>query len=179
MQYRVVRSDRKTISLEITRDGEVLVRAPRRLSNAQIESFVKEKAAWIGKHLAVFAARPKEPPFTNDEIVRFAERAKEILPPRVAYYAQKIGVTYECITIRNQRTRWGSCSNRGNLNFNCLLVLVPPAVMDYVIVHELCHLKELNHSKRFWNEVARAMPDYKQHERWLKANGGALIRRLA
>ncbi len=176
--YRILRSERKTIALEITREGEVVVRAPRRMTNEQIAQFVKDKSAWLEKHLAKRAAQPVEKPFTTEEIRELADRALQIIPPRVAHYAQKIGVTYGRITVRNQHTRWGSCSSKGNLNFNCLLVLTPPEVMDYVIVHELCHRKELNHSARFWAEVARVMPDYKQHEQWLKANGGFLIRRL-
>ena len=178
ISYRLIRSDRKTISLEINRDGEVIVRAPKRMSVKQIERFVADKSAWLQKHLAKRAAQPKECAFTSDEIEHLTAQAKEVLPPLVAQYAAILGVTYHRITIRHQKTRWGSCSSQGNLNFNCLLMLVPPAVRDYVIVHELCHRKELNHSARFWAEVARVMPDYRQHERWLKENGGALIRRL-
>ncbi len=178
ISYRLVRSDRKTISLEIARNGEVIVRAPRRMPKEQIERFVTDKSAWLQKHLAKRAAQPQERPFTIEEIQQLTAKAQEVLPPLVAQYAAKLGVTYNRITVRHQHTRWGSCSSQGNLNFNCLLMLVPPAVREYVIVHELCHRKELNHSARFWAEVARVMPDYKLHEQWLKANGGALIRRL-
>ncbi len=174
----MIRSDRKTISLEIDRDGEVIVRAPKRMSVRQIEQFVTEKSAWLQKHLAKRAAQPEERAFTPEEIARLTALAQEVLPPLVTEYAAKLGVTYNRLTVRHQKTRWGSCSSQGNLNFNCLLVLMPPDVRDYVIVHELCHRKELNHSPRFWAEVARVMPDYQQRERWLKANGGALIRRL-
>ncbi len=89
-----------------------------------------------------------------------------------------MGVSYGRITIRSQRTRWGSCSSKGNLNFNCLLLLCPEAVQDYVVVHELCHRKELNHSPKFWAEVERICPDYKTHRKWLKENGSSLIGRL-
>ena len=89
-----------------------------------------------------------------------------------------MGVTYGGITIRNQRSRWGSCSGQGTLNFNCLLMLAPPEVLDYVVVHELCHRKEMNHSAAFWAEVARVLPDYEARKRWLKENGPALIGRL-
>ncbi len=178
VSYRVIRSDRKTVSLEITREGDVVVRAPRRMTKEQIERFVKDKSAWLEKHLSKRVAQPAQKPFTVEEVKMFTERAQALIPPRVAYYAQKIGVTYSRITVRHQHTRWGSCSSKGNLNFNCLLVLTPPEVMDYVIVHELCHRNELNHSVRFWAEVARVMPSYKQQEKWLKENGGALIRRL-
>ena len=178
LPYRLVRSDRKTICLEIDRDGEVIVRAPKRMSVQQIERFVADKSAWLQKHLAMRAAQPKERALTSEEIDLLTARANEVLPPLVAQYAAVLGVTYNRVTVRHQKTRWGSCSSQGNLNFNCLLMLVPPAVCEYVVVHELCHRKELNHSPRFWAEVACVMPDYRQHERWLKANGGALIRRL-
>lgn len=176
--YRVIRSDRRTISLEITRDGEVVVRAPRRMPDEMIARFVNDKSAWLEKHLVKRVAQPKETRFTEEELSALATRAAQIIPPRVDFFAQRVGVTYNRITIRNQRTRWGSCSSKGNLNFNCLLALVPPEVLDYIVVHELCHRKELNHSARFWAEVSRVMPDYKQHEAWLKTNGAALIRRL-
>ena len=93
-------------------------------------------------------------------------------------YAPRIGVSYGRITIRSQRTRWGSCSAQGNLNFNCLLSLCPEEVRDYVVIHELCHRKEMNHSPKFWAEVEKVMPDYARHRKWLKENGGSLIARL-
>jgi predicted metal-dependent hydrolase len=86
-----------------------------------------------------------------------------------------VGVDYRRITIRSQKTRWGSCSSSGNLNFNCLLLLAPPEVLDYVVVHELCHRKEMNHSPRFWAEVGRVLPDYKKRNKWLKENGSRLM----
>ena len=93
-------------------------------------------------------------------------------------YAKKIGVTYGRITIRCQRTRWGSCSEKGNLNFNCLLMKVPEEVLDYVVVHELCHRLEMNHSPRFWSEVEKIFPDYRAREKWLRENGKLLIRQV-
>ena len=89
-----------------------------------------------------------------------------------------MGVSFERITIRAQKTRWGSCSNGGNLNFNCLLMLSPPEIRDYVVIHELCHRKHMNHSPGFWREVAKHCPDYARHRKWLKDRGGALIARL-
>lgn len=107
-----------------------------------------------------------------------AQKAKQILPERIAYFASLLGVSYGRITIRAQRSRWGSCSAKGNLNFNCLLMLVPPEVRDYVVVHELCHRLELNHSPKFWAWVERVVPDYKLHRTWLRDNGSSLIGRL-
>ena len=103
------------------------------------------------------------------------ERAKSVLAQRVAYFAQQIGVTYGKITVRDQKTRWGSCSQAGNLNFNFRLILAPPEVLDYVVVHELCHRRQMNHSARFWQEVAQVLPDYRERKAWLAKNGWRLM----
>ena len=179
---RIIRSGRKTISIEIRPDGDVWVRAPRRASRASIDLFVSRHEDWIRRHQARVLARAEaareEQVFTEEELTELAERAKAVIPGRVRYYAPLIGVTYGRITIRNQRTRWGSCSAKGNLNFNCLLMLAPPEVLDSVVVHELCHRKEMNHSPRFYAEVLRVFPEYRRWHGWLKENGGALLRRL-
>lgn len=179
IEYELICSNRRTIAVEI-RNGKVIVRAPRRMSKAEIERFVASKADWISKHLEAAKQRQSVPvqPFTAAEIQQLADAALQDIPQRVRKYAASIGVTVGRITIRNQKTRWGSCSSMGNLNFNCLLMLCPEEVRDYVVVHELCHRKELNHSTSFWNEVARVMPDYAQRRKWLKENGGSLIARL-
>jgi len=114
---------------------------------------------------------------TNDEIHVLADKALKYIPERVEYFARQIGVDYGGIAIRNQKTRWGSCSSKGDLNFNCLLMLTPPEVIDYVVVHELCHRKEMNHSKAFWSEVEKVLPDYKAQVKWLKDEGGNIMRR--
>ena len=104
--------------------------------------------------------------------------AKRTIPQRVAYYAPLVGTDYKRISIRKQQTRWGSCSKDGNLNFNALLLLAPPEVMDSVIVHELCHRLEMNHSRKFYENVYRVFPDYDRCDKWLKENGKMLIHRL-
>lgn len=177
--FELIRSSRRTIAVEI-KDGSVIVRAPLQMSRAEIEQFVASRMDWINKHLQAARQRQCAPvqPFTEAEIRQLADAALQDIPARVRKYAGIIGVAVGRITIRNQKTRWGSCSSAGNLNFNCLLMLCPEAVRDYVVVHELCHRKELNHSPRFWNEVARVMPDYAARRKWLKENGQALIRRL-
>jgi predicted metal-dependent hydrolase len=118
------------------------------------------------------------PAITKETLERLRSLASETIPPRVSYYANLMGISYGRITIRAQKSRWGSCSAKGNLNFNCLLMLTPPEVQNYVIVHELCHRKQMNHSPAFWREVEQIMPEYRRHRLWLKKNGGALIRSM-
>ena len=176
--YKIIRSSRKTIAIQICPDGQVVVRCPRRMKNEAIQAFVESKTQWIGKHLARQSQAPQLPPFTQEEIQSLKQRALQTIPERVEHFATLVGVTYGGITIRTQRTRWGSCSSKGNLNFNCLLMLAPPEVLDYVVVHELCHRREMNHSSKFWAEVERVLPDYDARRKWLKENGQALISRL-
>lgn len=176
--YRVIRSSRRTISVQIAPSGEVLVRCPRRMSNADICRFVESKSGWIEKHLEKRTAAVRLPTFTDEQLQALARQARQTILERVVHFAPLVGVTYGRITIRSQHTLWGSCSSKGNLNFNCLLTLTPPEVLDYVVVHELCHRKEMNHSARFWAEVGRVLPDYRVWRKWLRENGTALISRL-
>ena len=177
IQYSIIRSDRKTIAIQIQPDGKVLVRAPKRMRMEEIKRFVESKAEWIEKHLSNRTEQNQQK-LTDRELKALREKARALVTDSVQYYAPLIGVTYNQIAIRAQHTRWGSCSSKGNLNFNCLLALVPMEVLDYVVVHELCHRKELNHSDRFWNEVANILPDYKCRKKWLKDNGSNLIARI-
>ncbi|MCD8124321.1 MAG: M48 family metallopeptidase [Lachnospiraceae bacterium] len=179
--YRVIRSNRKTISLQIHEDG-LLVRAPQRMTDAEIAHFINDHRDWIEKNTKKLAEerknRPKVERLSMEEIQALADQALQVIPERVKYYAPQIGVTYGRITIRNQRSRWGSCSAKGNLNFNCLLMLAPPEVVDAVVVHELCHRKVMNHSHAFYEEVHRVYPDYDRWAQWLRENGGTLLRRM-
>lgn len=153
--YRVIRSSRRTVSLQIVPGGEVLVRCPKRMSNGDIRRFVESKSGWIKKHLEKQTAAARLPAFSDGQLQALASQARQTVSKRVAYFAPLVGVTYGRITIRSQHTLWGSCSGKGNLSFNCLLMLTPPEVLDYVVIHELCHRKEMNHSARFWAEVGR------------------------
>ena len=145
------------------------------MPDTEIQKFLNEKSDWIEKHIQMQRLRMENAKhtkqLTEEEIQKLAEKALEVIPKRVAYYAKQMGVTYGRITIRNQKTRWGSCSSKGNLNFNCMLMLLPPEIQDYVVVHELCHRKEMNHSSRFWAEVEKVLPDYRTRRKWLKENG--------
>ncbi len=175
--YQIIKSDRKTIAIQIQPDGQVVVRCPKRMRTEDARRFVESKSDWIEKHLT--KRQPQDAvKYTPREIEQLREQARKRVTDRVKYYAPVIGVTYHQIAIRTQHTRWGSCSSKGNLNFNCLLALVPPEVLDYVVVHELCHRKELNHSACFWSEVERIMPDYKIRRKWLKENGASLIAKI-
>ena len=178
MEYTLIRSSRKTLSIQITPNGELVVRAPNRMSRREIEAFLRSKEDWIRSHLQKAARHSTAAKLTEQELTALAAQAREDLSARTARFAPLVGVTWGRITIRAQRTRWGSCSSQGNLNFNCLLMLAPDWVRDYVVVHELCHRKEMNHSARFWEEVGRILPDYTAARKWLKENGAALMARL-
>ncbi len=181
IKINIIRTDRKTLSIQL-KHGEIIARAPLRMKDKEIYSFIVSKKSWIEKNLAKIEKREKviseEQPFTQEEIRVLAEKAKTIIPERVKYYAPKIGVTYNRITIRCQRTRWGSCSSKGNLNFNCLLALFPNEVIDSVVVHELCHRKHMNHSPQFYTEIEKVFPEYKKWHKWLSDNGGVYMGRL-
>lgn len=181
MQYKIIRSRRKTLGLEIC-EAALLVRAPMEVSDETVARFVERNRAWIDRQLSLAKVRLREadaqPPLTRQDILALAARAKEVIPTRVAHYADLLGVSYGSITVRNQRSKWGSCSAKGNLSFNCLLMLAPPEVLDAIVVHELCHRKEMNHSKAFWHEVLCVYPEYKKWEDWLKKNGTTLMRRM-
>ena len=178
-EIEIRRSKRKTLAIEIKDAGHVLVRAPIRASNRSIQEFISQNNDWIEKHLAKAEKRQEAHrnirTLSDIELEELIASAKRVIPERVRYFAPIVGVDYGRITIRNQRTRWGSCSSKGNLNFNIALMRAPLAVLDYVIVHELCHRKEMNHSPRFWAEVEKVIPDYKTQEKWLKENGDKLM----
>ena len=189
MNVKIIRSNRKTLAIQINPDLSVTVRAPMYAPQSDIERILREKEGWIQKHIEKIREQEEKKKetqgesveseyLTNEEIKKLADKALQYIPKRVSYYAKQIGVTYGKITIRNQKTRWGSCSSKGNLNFNCLLMLTPPEVIDYVVVHELCHRKEMNHSVAFWAEVEKVLPDYKEQVKWLKENGGQIIGRM-
>ena len=177
---RLIRARRKTLSIRITQEGNLEIRAPLGMPKGEIEAFLKEKAQWIETHRAKVLAeytQGQEAPLGEEEILTLAEQMRQRLPEKLNRHAASMGVTFGNVTIRCQQTRWGSCSSRGNLNFNCLLMLAPEEVLDYVVVHELAHRKQMNHSALFWQEVARECPDYKKPLRWLKDRGGALLSR--
>lgn len=178
MDHEIVRSSRRTIAAQIIQ-GKLVIRAPLRMPEKEINKFIEKHRDWIQKHLEQAAQKQEKmdevPKLSEEEIQRLMEEAARVIPERVRYFAPLVGVTYGRITIRCQKTRWGSCSSKGNLNFNCLLMLAPRDVMDSVVVHELCHRKEMNHSARFYDEVLRVFPEYWKHHGWLKEHGAELM----
>ena len=182
IEVNVIRSRRRTLSVEIGKEGEILVRAPKWATKREINAFLEKNAAWIAKHKAMAERRRERakdlPVLTATELDHLVKLARRKIPERVAYYAPLVGVNYGRISIRKQRTRWGSCSREGNLNFNVLLMIAPPEVMDSVIVHELCHRIHMNHSKEFYASIYRVFPEYDRWNKWLKTNGDLLMSRL-
>lgn len=180
-QIEIIRSCRKTASIQIRPNGAVVFRAPMGMPEEEIRRILQEKQNWIKAHREKAMINQKHAvrsPLTAEDLRSLAQEAAAALPPVVKEYAARMGVTYGRVTIRNQVSRWGSCSASGNLNFNCLLMLAPPEVREYVVVHELAHRRHMDHSAAFWQEVEDVMPNYREQVRWLKENGGELIARM-
>lgn len=213
---RIIRSNRKSISLEITPEGKLIVRAPHKVSDAQIKAIVAQKAGWVIKHqirLAKVQRQPKKfipgetfwylgkqypliltdrktPPLELDGAFYLARRAQEnaksifiewyrtetrlITRQLVDRYISQYNFKVNNIRITSAKTRWGSCSSRGNLNFTYRLSMAPIPAIEYVVAHELAHLNVRNHGQDFWDEVARIYPNYKTPRTWLKQNGARL-----
>jgi predicted metal-dependent hydrolase len=214
---KIIRSKRKTLSLTINENAELIIRAPKRLSIEKIQDFINEKENWINRKkrlienqikdvtsnhnkllylgnlfpINVEQNASKELFFTGEEFIAnsiepdslslsikkwYKNKFKEIALPRVAYFANKHNLMVNQVRIKNQKTMWGSCSSKNNINLNYLLLMAPMDVIDYVIVHELVHTIHRNHSTDFWNSVESIMPEFQEHKRWLKKNGYKLRR---
>lgn len=168
MDYEVKYSARRTIALAI-KDERLVVKAPHGTSREKIESVILLHRRWVEKHIKAQAERnARIGTLTDERIKELKKLAKKIIPPKVEYYSQIMGLKYGRITITSAKTRFGSCSSLGNLSFSYRLMLYPEAAIDYVVVHELAHLVELNHSERFYRIVASVMPDYKERQKILK-----------
>ena len=168
-EYEIRRSARRTMALELTREGKLLVRAPRFVPAAAIGRFVADHEAWIAAAEARLAARQAaHPEPTEEQRKAMIRRAKEIMPPKVAHYAALMGVRPTRITITSARTRFGSCSGKNALSFSWRLMGYPEAAIDYVVVHELAHIRHHDHSPAFYAEIARIMPDHQSRRALLK-----------
>ena len=177
-----VRSGRKTIRMEILPDGSVMLRVPMQASRKALLRFVRDRSDWIRKHRELTLRQEQNPagirPLTPEEAQELDRRAKEIIPKRVGELASSAGISYGKVRVRMMRSRWGSCSRSGDLTFNSLLLLTPPEVLDSVILHELCHRDEMNHSPRFYALLSARCPDYPQCRLWLRKNSRAVLRRI-
>jgi hypothetical protein len=216
---KIIRSRRRTISLIVTPNATLIVRAPMRTSIAYIENLVQEKSVWIQRKMKEMENRPAPPErkYINGEVflylgcnypLRIAEpgvmwapdlirdelcvpcgngadiarwlnqwyitESARILPVRVAWFAMITGNEPVSIRITDARQRWGSCSSTGSVNFSWRLVMAPLEIVDYVVVHELVHLEQPDHSKTFWEKVRDVLPDYNRRRKWLKENGRLL-----
>lgn len=170
---RVKRSSRRTMSLEIKQTGEVLARIPMELPDGELKAFIRGHQDWIIEKLAISRQKSRDRGTTEAAPVKELKKGelediKAKIAGRVLYYGNLMGVTWGRITIRNQKTRWGSCSSKGNLNFNYQLYYLDDRLLDYVVVHELAHRRHMNHSREFWQEVERYCPDYRECRRHLK-----------
>ncbi|MBC8493719.1 MAG: M48 family metallopeptidase [Candidatus Thioglobus sp.] len=213
MDYQLIRSKRKTLSLQINNNAELIVRAPNRLSIKKIEQFIDIKSAWIDSKIHTCSNKKlAKPEYKQDEdflylgnayplnitleqntklsfngvsfesstaskevfLDWYKDKFREIALPRLDYYAKEHQLPYKQVRLKSQKTLWGSCSGVNNINLNYLLIQAPISVIDYVIVHELAHIKHKNHSKDFWGFVAQMLPNYKASKRWLQENGHKL-----
>ena len=168
--YELIRSRRKTLALEITKDCRVLVRAPMRMPETRILAFVESHGDWIARHLdrqrQRAAALP--PPPTAEEIETLKARARAELPPKIAFWSEKMGVAPTGFRVTTARKRYGSCSGKNSLCFSCFLMNCPEEAVELVVVHELCHIREKNHGPRFYALLARYLPDWQERKKMLR-----------
>ena len=182
VQMTLTRSSRKTVGLKIKNSRNITLTFPRHFTDSDIEDFLVKRRSWIDHYVQKTRMRELEtgalPMLTYEELAKLGDDTLSLLMPLLDEYIPLLRVRVNRVTVKAQRTRWGSCSVRGNLNFNCLLALTPDYVQRYIVVHELCHLLNMNHSPAYWAEVARIMPDYEMAEAWIKAEGWKLFKRL-
>ena len=166
--YEIVRSHRRTVALEITRECRILIRAPIRMSAGDIDAFARAHEDWVNRSLLrQQARRALAPPPTAEEVAALKARAREVLPPKVALYSRKMGLVPVGVRITSARTRYGSCSGRNRLCFSCFLMNAPDAAVDLVVVHELCHIRYKNHGPQFYALLASVFPDHRQRKKLL------------
>lgn len=182
LPFTVIKSKRKTYAISIDEEGSVIFRVSLHTSERQIMEIAEEKEHWIITHYLKVIEKKNSRPHSDLSAVqktalekRYKDAARDYIPKRVAYFQTMTGGNYTRITIRDQKTRWGSCSSNGTLSFNWRLMLAPPAILDYVVVHELCHLTHMNHSSAFWATVESVYPDYRTARKWLKEHGHELV----
>ena len=167
--YRVVRSKRKSLGLEIVSGPEVLVRAPQHVSDAVIAQFVQKHKDWILRKLdARRNTCTIHSELTEEKLLELTQKAEATIPDRVAHFAPIMNLRPTAIRITRTRSRFGSCCKKNKLSFSCRLMLYPPEAVDYVVVHELAHILHKNHGPDFWQTVAEVLPDYRQRVKMLR-----------
>ncbi len=171
-KYRIKKSSKaKNIRITIERDGSVVLTKPPFVSNMTAVSFLRSKWSWVLKKLKSLEARVQDPDIKRYDRKHYLENkeiARKLVTEKVECWNKMYGFDIKKIAVRSQKERWGSCSSLGNLNFNYKIIFLPNDLQDYIVVHEICHLKELNHSPRFWTLVAKAIPGYLDCKRALK-----------
>ncbi len=168
-EYEIIYSKRKTLALEVTKNLEVKVRAPYRTNKAVIEKFVSSHLDWIEKSKAKITQKSASKPEPTKEQERYyKDLAKSVIPKKVAYFSHLTGLKPSAVHITSAKTRFGSCSGKNSVNFSWRLMQYPDSAIDYVVLHELAHIKHHNHSKEFYSLIARYMPDYKDRKKLLK-----------
>jgi len=173
IEYTLKISNRaRKVRLTVRCDGDFVVTTPRNVNENLIEEFIARKAQWVIDKIDYFKSRPQKV-FNKGSVKEYREyksKALVLAQERIKYFNSFYGFKFNNISIKNQKTRWGSCSRKGNLNFNYKIALIPQEFSDYIIVHEICHLKELNHSKNFWSLVVKTIPNYLEIRKRLKRN---------
>lgn len=165
-EYKIIRSSRKTVSIQVDADCNITVRAPYKISEREIEEFVSDKKEWLEKAVLKQMNRNRnKKEYTDDEIKILREKAKTVLPEKVKYYSSIMEVYPKSIKINSAKKRYGSCSGENNINFSLFLMDKDERFIDYVVVHELAHIKHHNHSKAFYSFVESFMPDYKERKK--------------
>ncbi len=162
LPFTIIRSSRRSMALEVTRNRQIIVRIPFFVTDAQAGDFVMSKQDWLQRHLQ--SPVPQRRDHTENEIAALKKSARETLPARVAHYADKMGVKPAAVGVTRARGRYGSCSVKKRINFSCFLMASPPEAVDYVVVHELCHLKYMNHGIAFYALLSRVLPDWRQRK---------------
>lgn len=172
--YTVHKSTRvRYLKLTVRNGGTLRITAPRHISDATIESFIQEKSGWVLSNIAHYKSIPqaKSKDERKNEYLRYKTEALRMVQEKVLYFNSLYQFSPQAISIKNTTTLWGSCSRKGNLTFNYKIALIPGRLADYIVVHELCHLQEFNHSKQFWDLVAKTIPDHKERRKELKMTG--------
>jgi predicted metal-dependent hydrolase len=179
MEYKVevIKSLRRSVVLTV-KNGRIIVKAPVGFSDRKIKAFLDTKRSWIDKRLKEFEESKNVPKLTSEEIEKLRNETYNIVNDFADKYSKIIGVSFNKITVKKQRSIWGSCSTKRNLNFNLLLSLMPKEIIEYVVIHELCHLKEMNHSNKFWRLVKTYCKNCEYCKKWLKVEGNKMLNKI-